>query len=166
VSVVAERRFGRRAYTRSMAARVRHIAAALIVFAVSGAPAAVSACMATCMGAMHQQVASPPADSSGRALHHHGPDADVSAMGHLHDAEAHTAATDGRIAAICHNCCPDHPGVSVATVTARSQVQDSAVLTPVPDRFRLQDSFGAVRRSPSPGIRPPASSHAPLILRI
>ena len=164
------------AYTGGVASWAKRLTSVATVFALSGSPALLSACMALCFqvapmaamaadhgGPMGQAVAaSTVAVVSGHS--HHG-----SPNGHaaVDARESTPESSDTRVGGLCNNCCPD--GVAVVAGPALERTDARAFGTapmPVPMvHFLLTNSvLGAAPHGP-PGL-PPGPPEALLILRI
>ena len=145
-----------------MTAWATRLVTALTLFAVTGAPAVLSACMTSCMPGTHQAgMMSEHADSSHV---HQAPDAPQ--MDHSQHAQPPVPTSDARALADCKDCCPHKSNVSVGTVGSRAEAQDAVLPGPVADQFRMLALLGARQPSFVPGVKPPSPVHAPLILRI
>jgi len=162
----------------SFASRLTSLAT---VFALSGFPAVLSACMALCVqGVPVVAMAHQDGASAGHAAHAPAP-MPAAASDHSHHrspaapepaaaaAESTTSpeAFDARLSATGTNCCPDGVAFAIGTGVARTNAQ-ALVAAPMVVSVTLVLLTTAVLDAElhSPPVSPPAPSRAPLVLRI
>ena len=169
-----------RGYTRPVAAWTNRLASFAAVFALSGSPAALSACMALCLqpapmtaladeqGALVRQTA-PASSAAGVSCH----SAHSSPAAHAAPASADARALAHELSNVrlgaTGDCCSH--GVTVAAVTgpgverANAHAFGAAAMAVPLARYLLTTSvLGATPHSPP--ASPPAPTSAPLVLRI
>lgn len=155
-------------YTRIVVAFGRTLTSLVLVTALAGSPALVSACLVACLPASTAAAAPAPAaahEAVAAAHAHHGGGADVasSAAAAAVPSSHHDARVDGE----CHDCCAsasnaldtgvagERPAAVATALTPGSAPAHPALIALTPDR-RLQP----------PSIPPPAPVRASLVLRI
>jgi hypothetical protein len=155
---------------------LRRLVCVAIVFAMSGSPAVISACMALCL----PQMAGPASHEHGamtpRSQHAPVPAAAPSHAHHIPTAPHESALTssaplhgsDARWMAGCADCCPEEQAALVAGFGAdRSSAQTllSAALYLREIPFAAAPANAGVS-PPDPLVDPPSPVRAPLVLRI
>lgn len=164
-------------YSQNVASLAHRLTSLAMMFALSGSPAALSACVALCMEGMagsheglsaekHETKPAAPTVVAGHG--HHGAPVPHEALALVsHHSSVAPDATDTRLGSSCEDCCSSNPQGFVSrlgTVRVDAKSLVAAVATPVAS-FLLAHA-GSRSSHLSPPIAPPAPPRAPLALRI
>ena len=166
------------AYTRGVGSFSHRLTSFVMAFALSGSPAALSACMALCldgpMGAAsatdggqvdhkgHGAVAEPAAASPHA---HHGTTASTQPAASLASATP-LAPSDARLVGSCDSCCVAGPvAFAAGPGVERTDGKAFATAPAVSVAFQVMAATHAAAPPSSP-VPPPSPTRAPLALRI
>ena len=167
------------AYTQDLMLWLRQAASLVAVFALSGSPAVLSACMAACLqagpvalpieqgaSAAHapRPAASSPAPDVASEHAHHS-----SSGSHQSSGDRQASPDSSTLSAVCGNCCGDGQTTVIDAVgverTGAQRLAGASVPAPVPSYLT---AIVARRASPprTPPISPPSPARSSLVLRI
>ena len=152
------------AYTRDVAFLAKRLTTIATVFALSGSPAALYACMALCLQAAPMAAM---AHEHGAPVPHAAPVPAVAAGHAHHTSPAAPESSDARLGATCHDCCPDGVAVVIGLGAERTDTHacGATPMVVAVAHFLLTTSvLGAAPHGPP--ASPPASPRAPLVLRV
>lgn len=167
------------AYTQGVACFAHRLTCVAMVFALSGSPAVLTACMALCLDGSvpaasatdgrqtghegHRAVAEPAAASPHA---HHGTAASPQPTASLAGASP-LAPSDARLVGSCDSCCVAGPGAFVAGPGVERTDGKALAMAQAVSVVSFQLS-ATTHTAPLPGppVPPPSPTRAPLALRI
>ena len=167
------------AYTLNVASLPQRLTSLAIVTALSGSPAALSACMALCLQGVATATSHTDSKSAGHGAHvaavaqagvsahaHHGsPVSNESATGTA--AASSHSWSEARVSASCTNCCPEGQAMMVAGPGVERIDVKSFSATPIASRMTsFLVTLPGLGASPPGPPGPPPPNRAPLALRI
>jgi hypothetical protein len=167
------------AYTQNVAFWAKRLTSLTAAFALSGASAVLSACMALCLQAM--PAAATPHQQSGLASHGAHTPAPAVASGHAHhpspashepvasavDDQSSPRSPHARLIAPCDNYCPDGVALVAGPGVERTDARAfgaAPLVSSVASLLATRPVVGAMPHSPP--VPPPSPTRTPLVLRI